>query len=205
MESLEEDNSEKLETSETLDEEYSNYLAILKDKDSNDEKIREVEEKFSELLRSINDDTKQLGEFLIEERNMVKDICIYLKGIFSQLNIAIILPNIPIPPFKTSKEIILNSQGHLIIVKEDNIVESRPLQNYPPEVVLIIVWGVIPKLKEIIHTYMKQVSSRINLLDKINEELKNVQESFNISQREDDESAEDFREKTAREAIIPKK
>ena len=205
MERVEEDNGERFESSETMDAEYSSYLSVLKDKDSDNEMIKEIEEKFLLLLRSVNDDTKQLGEYLIEERNMVKDICTYLKRIFSQLNIAIILPNMPIPLFKTCKEIILNSQGHLIIVKEDNRVESKSLQKYPPEVVLIVVWGIIPKLKEIISTYMRQVSMRVDLFEKINEELKSVQESFEIPKREDEENSEDFREESAREALIPKK
>jgi len=205
MEHIEENDGEKFENSETKDAEYSSYLSVLQDKDSDNEKIKEIEEKFLLLLRSVNDDTKQLGEYLIEERNMVKDICTYLERIFSQLNIAIILPDIPIPFFKICKEIILNSQGHLIIVKEDNRVESKSLQKYPPEVVLIVVWGIIPKLKEIISTYMRHVSIRVDLFEKISEELKSVQESFEVPEREDGQESENFREDSAREAIIRKK
>jgi hypothetical protein len=205
MEHVEEVKSERFESSESMNDEYVNYLTILQDKDSGDEKIKEIGEKFFDILRSINDDTKQLGEYLIEERNMVKAICTYLRRIFSQLNIAIILPNIPVPPFKTCKEIILNSQGHLIIVKEDDKVESRSLQKYPPEIVLIVIWGVIPKLKEIINAYMRQVSTRLDFFEKINEELKSVQESFEIPQEGDEEGSEDLRVENAREAIIPRK
>jgi len=205
MERVEEDNSEIFESSETVDEEYISYLAILQDKDSDEEQIKEIEEKFSDMLKDINEDTKQLGEYLIEEREMVKDICAYLRGIFTQLNIAIILPDIPSPLFRTCKEVILNSQGHLIIVREDNRVESRSLQNYPPEIVLVVVWGVIPKLKEMINTYMRKVSLRVNFFERINEELKNVQDSFGIPQKGNEESPESFKEERARQALIAKR
>jgi hypothetical protein len=67
------------------------------------------------------------------------------------------------------------------------------------------VWGIIPKLKEIISTYMRHVSIRVDLFEKISEELKSVQESFEVPEREDGQESENFREESAREAIIRKK
>jgi len=191
---------------DAIDKDYFSYLSVLQDKEADDEKVKEIEEKFFSLLKALNEDTRQLSEFMIEEGNMIKDLCTYLRKIFSQLDLSIVLPLIAVPWVETCKEVILNSQGHLILVKNQGEVESKSLENYPPDVILMVIWSVIPQLKELVNSYMKRVSMRVNFFERTGEELKNIQKSFEISTEEASENTyEDFREKSVREVLVPKK
>lgn len=190
--------------SEAVDKDYISYFSILQDKDAENEKVKEVEEKFFSLLKALNEDTRQLSEFMIEEGNMIKELCTYLSKIFSQLDLSVVLPLMPVPWMEGCKEAILNSQGHLIIVKDK--VESKSLEKYPPDVVLMVIWAVIPQLKELVDSYMKRISKRISIFERVTEELKNIQRTFEVSVEEASENApEDFRRRAAREVLIPKK
>ena len=194
-----------MDSLESIDEEYFNYPSILQNEGADNEKIKEIEEKFFNLLKVINEDTRQLSEFLIEEENLVKEICAYLKKIFSRLDLSVALPRESFSILGPCKEIILNSQGHLILVREEDGVESKALEDYPPEVILTVVWVVIPKLKEVVSRYMRKVNVRVSFFERINSEFKSIQKAFETSREEAPEgSYKDFQERSIREVILSK-
>jgi hypothetical protein len=205
METKEDYNMEEVQKSDDSDEEYLNYPSIISRKDQNTEQMKDIERKYFNILKDINSDSKRLGELLIQENTLIKDTCSCLTKILAHLNLAVILPRIPAPSFREYRQVILNSQGHLITVKKDDFVESKLLERYPVETILLVVWAVIPRIKEIVNTYTRQVSTRLDLFERIDEELKHVKESFEAYEGGSDMGVKDSIRENAREAIIRKK
>ena len=77
----------------------------------------------------------------------------------------------------------LNSEGHLIIAREDGKVESKLLEDYPPSVIATVLWLVIPNLEKEIRAYLKKISRRVGLLEKIKHELKNIRKAFSPNEK----------------------
>lgn len=134
----------------------------------------EIEQKLQEILKGINEETLQLSEFLMEEEKMMTDLCISLKQILKKLNVSFSIPAREIPLGKNVKKVILNEEGHLILVYEKGEVYSAFLAEYPPEIVMAVLWVVMPELAEVITLYRKRISTRVNFFGKLKKELKNV-------------------------------
>ena len=187
------------------DSEDTSYPSFLEPEKMSEGKVKEVEERFSGLLKDITADTRQLSEYLVEEGGTVAAICASLKKVFSELDLSVALPKEAVPSMEKSKEIILNPEGHLIIVQKDGTVESKSLEKYPPETILMVVWGVIPKLREEVSNYMKRVRVRLNFLEMVNEELKNIERPFETTgDSVPGKSIGEFEERKVREVLLPR-
>jgi len=187
------------------DSEDTSYPSFLEPEKMSEGEVKEVEERFSGLLKDITADTRQLSEYLVEEGGTVAAICASLKKVFSELDLSVALPKEAVPSMEKSKEIILNPEGHLIIVQKDGTVESKSLEKYPPETILMVVWGVIPKLREEVSNYMKRVRVRLNFLEMVNEELKNIERPFETTgDSVPGKSIGEFEERKVREVLLPR-
>jgi len=134
----------------------------------------EIEQKLQELLKSISEETLQLSEFLMEENKLMSELCISLKQILKKLNVSFNIPPRDIPLRKKVKKVILNEEGHLILVHEKGEVNSAFLAEYPPEIVMAVLWVVMPELAKVVMLYRKKISTRANFFGKIKKELKGV-------------------------------
>jgi len=134
----------------------------------------EIEQKLQELLKGINEETLQLSEFLMEENKMTDEICISLKQILKKLNVSFNIPPRDIPLRKKVKKVILNEEGHLILVYEKGDVHSAFLAEYPPEIVMAVLWVVMPEMAKVIMLYRKKISTRVNFFGRVKKELKGV-------------------------------
>ncbi len=164
-----------------------------------DEEIKEVEKKFSNLMKVITEDARQLSEYLVAEEQTIEEICGSLEKILSELDLSVVIPEKSVPTVENSKEIILNSQCHLIVVREDGAVESKSLDKYSPETILAVVWALIPRLREEISAYLRKVSVRLSFLEMVREELKSIQKPF---VRSEERPIGEFQEKKAKELFI---
>ena len=161
---------------------------VLDEKEIEKSKI-EIEQKLQEILRSISEETLQLSEFLMEENNMVKELCLSLKQILKKLNVSFNIPPQDLPLKKKIKKVILNEEGHLILVHEKGEVNSAFLAEYPPEIVMAVLWVVIPELAKVIALYRKKISTRVNFFGKVKKELKNVAKAI-IGSKEKEQMSE---------------
>jgi len=162
------------------------------------EKIRgEIDQKFSEAMRVINEETLQLSEFLIEDKKLAKELCRLIRPILKRLDLSFIIQPEAIPIFKETERIILNEAGHLIFVYEKTKVSSKPLEEYSPEIVLIVFLNIIPELGRSMRSYRKTISMRINFFGKIYRELENINRAFATSKENDEGSPEEHMEETA--------
>jgi hypothetical protein len=171
------------------DEMYLLYPAQLQDDESQDtEKIRvEIEKKFTELLTAVSEETVQLSEFLIEEKKLIQDVCMLLRDILRRLNISFDVPVKAVPELQHSaRKIVLNNEGHVILMQEGEKVSSKMVEDYPPQVVLAIIWSVIPELEKSLRRYRKRISQRVSIFEKIRKELKNIQRVFSPSEEKQD-------------------
>ena len=182
------------------EESIIDYASVFQDKEIDDAKAKDVGEKLSGLLKVITEDARQLSEYLTAESSMVTQICGYLSKILSELDLSVILPQKTVPELDKAKELILNTQCHLIVVQKDGKVESKSLENYPPETILMVVWALIPKLREEVSLFMKRVSVRLNFLEMVNEELKNIQRPF---ETHEDKPVGEFQEDKVKKVLIP--
>jgi hypothetical protein len=146
---------------------------VLDEKEIEKSKV-EIEQKLQELLKSINEETLQLSEFLMEESKLIKELCGSLRQILKRLNVSFNIPpqNLPLP--KRVQKVILNEEGHLILVYEKGEVNSAFLAEYPPEIVMAALWIVMPELAKVVMLYRKKISTRVNFFGKVKKELKSV-------------------------------
>lgn len=140
--------------------------------------IVEIEEKFLDSLKVINEEILQLSEFLIEDKKLAQELCRLVKPILKHLNLSFTIPARAIPLFKKTDQIILNEDGHLIFVHEKNKIDSKALKEYPPEIVLLVFLIIIPKLGKVLKLYRRKVGMRVNFFEKIYRELENAKRAF---------------------------
>jgi hypothetical protein len=168
------------------DEGFILYPCRLKDiedlesirRDSDSER---VEKKFFDELKSLSEEALQLTEFLSEDKRLSHEICSLLKDSMGRLDLTVEVPVKALPFLEKVERILLNSHCHLIIVDEDEKIESMDLEEYPSEVVLMVVWNIIPKLKILLSEYTKRVKLRVEYFDKISRDLRSLQGTFDFS------------------------
>jgi hypothetical protein len=134
----------------------------------------EVEQKLQEILKSIREETMQLSEFFMEENKVMNELCISLKQILKKLNVSFNIPPQDVPLKKRVKKVILNEEGHLILVYEKGEVHSAFLAEYPPEIVMAVLLVVMPEMAKVIMLYKKKISTRVSFFGKIRKELKSI-------------------------------
>jgi len=134
----------------------------------------EVDMKIQELLRDISEETKQLREFLMEENKLMNDLCMSIKLIMKKLGVSFEISPRDIPVKKKVKRVVLNKEGRLILFSEEREVRSAPLAEYPPRIVMAVLWTVMPKLAKVVALNRKKVSTRISFFRKLKKELRNI-------------------------------
>jgi hypothetical protein len=162
---------------------------LLDEKDIEKSKV-EIEQKLQEILKSINEETLQLSEFLMEESKMMEELCLSLKQIVKRLNISFNIPPQNIPFRRKINKVILNEEGHLILVHEKGEVNSAFLAEYSPEIVMAVLWTVMPELAKVVMLYRKKISTRVNFFGKVKKELKSVAKAIIGKENASDSSDE---------------
>jgi len=184
-----ENNQEKAQTqTETIsnEESYLYYPIRLQDEpNENLEKAEtEIEKKFAELLAAISDETLQLSEFLIEEKRLIQELCELFREILKRLKMSFEIPTKVVPEFQgKAKKILLNDEGHLLLILEGENVSSKILEDYPPEVVLNVIWNIIPALEKSLKAYRRKISKRVGIFERIKKELKSIHNVFSSSEQ----------------------
>ncbi len=140
-----------------------------------------VEQKLFDFLKVINEETVRLSESLIEESKLSYEVCRILRQILKRLNFSIRIPSETLPWLRKTRRIILNEEGHLIIIYENGDADSKLLEDYPPSIILIVFQYIIPKLGKLVKLYGEKISLRTNFFKKIYQELDNLQRAFENS------------------------
>jgi hypothetical protein len=105
------------------------------------------------------------------------------------LKLSVEIPAEAVPELQsTAKKTILNNEGHLILMFEGEKVSSKILEDYPPRIVLTVIWNIIPELKKALQNYRRRISQRVNIFEKIRKELKNIRLIFTSSEQREEVS-----------------
>ncbi len=167
---------------------YFSYTQQLQNEEEESREIEdkrgEIESRFNEFLKAISEESLQLSEFLLEERKLTNQLCSLLTQILRRLKISFNIPPEYLASLGKARQIKLNTEGHLILIRDGDKVDSRLLQDYPPDVILTALWVIIPELEKAIKAYRKKISRRVTLLEKIKQELKNIQQAFSPEEKE---------------------
>jgi len=162
------------ESQKEMTEEPIFHPVQLSSKNEADESEIEVEQKLQQLLKDISEETLQLREFLTEENRLMNELCVSIKQIMKKLGVSFDIPPRNIRVNKKIKRVILNEEGHLTFYHEKDEAHSAFLAEYPPEIVIAVLWTVMPKLAKVVTTYRKKIRSRISLFKKLKTELKTI-------------------------------
>jgi len=178
---------------------YQTYQILEGETEALDEKeierIKEIEKKLQEVLKMIEEETMQLSEFVMEEKNLTTESCTLLRGILKKLKISFKIPTKVIRLPKKPREVILNEEGYLILVYEKGEVLSKLLEEYPPEVIMAVMWEALPELAKSIKVYREKISGRVSFFEKVKRELKNVFKIFtSVGKESEDEYEKDLSE-----------
>lgn len=165
---------EKATQKEMVEEPIFHPVQLSTKSEEEDESEIEVEQKLQDLLKDISEETLQLREFLTEENRLMNELCVSIKQIMKKLSVSFDIPPHNIRANKKIKKIILNQEGHLTFYHEKDEAHSAFLAEYPPEIVIAVLWTVMPKLAKVVTTYRKKISSRISLFKKLKTELKTI-------------------------------
>jgi len=150
----------------------------------------EIEQKMHDILQILDEETLQLSEFLMEEKKLMDELCTFLRHILKKLNISFNIPPNNIPLREKTKKVVLNEECHLILMYDKGEVASMFLAEYPPEIVMAVLWNVLPELAKAITIYRKKITTRVNFFGKLRKQLRNIYKAM-VPGSKDTESIEE--------------
>jgi hypothetical protein len=148
---------------------------------------RMLNDQMQESLKALSEETLQLSELIWQEAKLTKEFCAVLKQVLKQLKISFNLPVNIFAQGQRLQQAILNSEAHMILINDKNEVESRALEDYPPDVISNMISYIVPELSKSLTLYRQKIAARIDLFDKVNRELRNLQ---NISDNNSNKNEE---------------
>jgi len=131
-----------------------------------------AEQKMQEILENMAVETSHLNEVMSEESKIINEVCLSLKEVLKKLHVSFNIPPQDISPQRRTRRVILNEEGNLVFVYENGQRHSAFLAEYPPEMVMSVLWVVIPELGKAITTYRKKMNARASFFEKVKKELK---------------------------------
>ena len=134
----------------------------------------EMEQAMQELLKTVNEEGAQLNQFLVNESKLILEVCASLVAILKKLEGSFNIPPEGIPFRRKVRKAVLNKNGELTLTYERDENHSAPLAEYPPDIVMAILWDVIPELARTMTIYRKRLSTRANFFEKVKKELKTI-------------------------------
>jgi len=159
---------------------------------SDDSKGREGSATFVDQLRDIQGEYLMLSELYEKERNYGHKLADTMRLLQYEVDVTIPIDKdflsdggIPL------KEAFLASESVVIMVDENDNKISRPLDRFPPDVILSIIQDCTPELKRLISERRRNVTLKVSSLEKVLRELKKAQATFKQTKGESVDEEED--------------
>lgn len=131
-----------------------------------------TEQKLTEILESITVETSQLNEAINEEGKIISEACLSLKEVLTKLHVSFDIPLEDVPIKKGTKKAVLDEDCRLTLIYGNDEKQAAFLAEYPPQMVMAVLWAVIPELAKAVTIYRKRMNARANFFEKIKKELK---------------------------------
>ncbi|MCW3981146.1 MAG: hypothetical protein NWF11_06685 [Candidatus Bathyarchaeota archaeon] len=145
---------------------------------------REIENRIGEFFRELSEETSQLGESVAEEKKLIADLCDLLAQILRSVRVTLEIPARRMINLRDAGQVRLDSEGQVIVILDDGAT-SKALKLYPAETILEIFWAVFPEVGQAIKTYRNKVIKRVGLMEKIKNELTNLQKALHSVKKDD--------------------
>lgn len=153
----------------------------------------EMEQAMQELLKTVNEEGAQLNQFLANESKLILEVCTSLTAVLKKLGASFNIPPENIPFKRKVRKAVLNKTGELTLTYEKDENHSAPLAEYPPDIVMAILWDVIPELARTMTVYRKRLNTRANFFEKVRKELKAVAKAMENEEKQEPNKDQDSR------------
>lgn len=136
--------------------------------------LKDMESDLSNLLQSIHEGAQILVESRDRAARLVGELCASLTAYTEWLGVTIELPPETVPQFYNAEKIVLTPNSHLVVIDRQGKVDSKALEEYPTEIMLIVVWNALSQLQSAMQRYAQRLGERIDILDRISSELRSL-------------------------------
>ena len=162
------------------------------------EKGRESGTNFVDQLRDIQGEYLMLSELYEKERVYGRKLAETMRLLQYEVDVTIPINKeyLAMPEGSTPiKEAFMASESVVIMIDEEDNKVSRPLDRFPPDVILSIIQDCTPELKRLISERRRNASIKVSSLEKVLRELKKAQATFkqtrgDVVEEEEEESVE---------------
>jgi len=137
------------------------------------ETLSEPEPALPELFQSIHEGAQMLVDSREKDSMLSRELCASLVAYTKWLGSSLELAPESIPELYGAERISLSTEGELVVTMESN-VSSKPLEEYPSEVVMTVVLDALPQLQSAIRGQVQRLDERISLFDRITRELRDL-------------------------------
>jgi hypothetical protein len=160
------------------------------------EENENTEQKLTEILESMTVETSQLNEAINEESKIIGEVCLSLKEVLTKLHVSFNIPPEDVPIKNGTKKAVLDEDCRLTFVYGNDEKHTAFLAEYPPQMVMAVLWAVIPELAKAVTIYRKRMNARANFFEKIKKELKvaanSVASTSNVKSKPGEKPIEDI-------------
>jgi len=126
-----------------------------------------------ELLEGIHEENERISELYAREKECVKALSKLLKDLMITLNTSLVLSKEVLErKGLDASQIYINGDSEVNIVLRDGQVKTMKLEEMSPASVLSILTALMPSLRKAIATNRTDIGDRVNIFDKIINELR---------------------------------
>jgi hypothetical protein len=165
---------------------------------ASDEKDNDSPTNFVDELRDIQGEYLMLSELYEKERAYGRKLAETMRMLQYEVDVTIpINKEYLSDPMNPLREAYLASESVVVMVDEDDNKTSKPLDRFPPEVILSVIQDCTPELKRLITEKRRSATIKVNSLEKVLRELRKAQATFKQTKVEPDQEPEQERETSA--------
>jgi len=155
-----------------------------------------TEQKLTEILESITVETSQLNEAINEEGKIIGEVCLLLKEVLTKLHVSFNIPPEDVAMERGTKKALLDEDCRLTFVYGNDEKHTKFLAECPPQMVMSVLWAVIPELAKAVTIYRKRMNARADFFEKVKKELRaaanSITSTSNIKPKPREKPVEDI-------------
>ncbi|MDA4118256.1 MAG: hypothetical protein OK455_07925, partial [Thaumarchaeota archaeon] len=145
---------------------------------------------FVDQLREIQGEYLMLSELYQKERSYGERLANTMRLLQYEVDVTIPLDTDILMTTKPLKEAFLASESVVVMIDNQDNKLSRPLNAFPPEVILAIIQYCTPELKRLITEKRRNASNKVYALEKVLKELKKAQATFKQTKKDSVDASE---------------
>ena len=123
-------------------------------------------------LKDIQEEFLQITELASTEKNYTKELANLLKQVLFVLKASVPISS---EVFKMAvKDAALSSEGNVLVIHDDGLISSKPLDEFDSETAVKVISDCLPKLRVVATNHRKRIGARVNVLEEVIRELRKL-------------------------------